>query len=123
MFLLTITINAFKVPNRLDRTDYLFKNIYLGIALIIIFSVACTVSEYSDAPDLFSAQLSAALLFICMSIPIIITKIRFSIARLHDLNMSGWWVILFEVFPVFILVLLLWPGTKDHNRFGEYILH
>lgn|GEM_PF-1219511 len=127
MFLLTITINAFKVPNRLDRTDYLFKNIYLGIALIIIFSVACTVSEYSDAPDLFSAQLSAALLFICMSIPIIITKIRFSIARLHDLNRTGCWIIpiilllIFTCIPCFIpeILLLLWPSTKGSNRFGE----
>lgn len=44
-----------------------------------------------------------------------------SVARLHDVDHSGWWAsLLFLPFlhiAVF-LTLFVWPGTKGPNRFG-----
>lgn len=44
-----------------------------------------------------------------------------SIRRLHDLDYSGWFS-LFLLVPVIniilALILLLWPGSRDRNRFG-----
>jgi uncharacterized membrane protein YhaH (DUF805 family) len=43
------------------------------------------------------------------------------VRRLHDVNKSGWWLLIFFV-PVANLVLLiffLWPGTVGPNQFGE----
>ncbi|MBQ2682832.1 MAG: DUF805 domain-containing protein [Thermoguttaceae bacterium] len=48
-----------------------------------------------------------------------------TIRRLHDLNLSGWWLLLFPVFaqnpilgPLPQFLLLIIPGTPSDNRFG-----
>ncbi|HEX5686413.1 MAG TPA: DUF805 domain-containing protein [Ideonella sp.] len=47
--------------------------------------------------------------------------IRLTVLRLHDVNRSGWWVLLMLV-PTLgnlaSLALLLWPGDGDDNEFG-----
>lgn len=43
------------------------------------------------------------------------------VQRLHDVNLSAWWLLLFLVLGVnflFALYLLLWPGTEGKNNFG-----
>ena len=48
-------------------------------------------------------------------------KIMINIRRLHDLNKSGWWLLLAFV-PIvnFIFMLYVWlmPGTNGWNRYG-----
>ena len=47
--------------------------------------------------------------------------IRVSVLRLHDVNRSGWWVLLTLVpylGAVVNLLLLVWPGTAEENDFG-----
>jgi uncharacterized membrane protein YhaH (DUF805 family) len=116
-------INYFNVPKRLGRLDYLVKNIFLSLIIVVPLVLLGMLVAWLE--QIFNdVYYIIYLLILCPGVIFLfITQVRYKIARLHDLNMSGWWVILFEVFPVFILVLLLWPGTKDHNRFGEYILH
>jgi uncharacterized membrane protein YhaH (DUF805 family) len=47
--------------------------------------------------------------------------IRLTVLRLHDVNRSGWWVLLMLV-PTLgnlaSLALMLWPGDGDDNEFG-----
>ena len=47
--------------------------------------------------------------------------ISFSIRRLHDMDKSGWWILLFLV-PlanlILGIILLVRSGTNGHNRFG-----
>lgn len=49
--------------------------------------------------------------------------IRAGIARLHDCNRSGWWMVLVcllsfsFLFP--IILLCAWPGTKTLNKYGD----
>jgi uncharacterized membrane protein YhaH (DUF805 family) len=47
--------------------------------------------------------------------------IHFGIARLHDFDKSGWWLLLWVV-PlanlVLFIMLLARPGTQGDNRFG-----
>lgn len=48
-------------------------------------------------------------------------SIAVSVRRLHDIGWSGWWwLISFAplVGTFFGLVLVLWPGQKNANRFG-----
>ncbi len=50
----------------------------------------------------------------------IIPSIAVSIRRLHDLDKSGWWLLL-GMIPVVGLILLYWfclKGTEGDNRFG-----
>lgn len=41
-----------------------------------------------------------------------------TVRRLHDMDFSGWWSILVYLFPLLILLLCIWPGTRTKNRFG-----
>ena len=46
-----------------------------------------------------------------------------SISRLHDINLSGWWLLLHLVpaagSPIVFFMLLLIPGTRGKNDFGS----
>ena len=55
---------------------------------------------------------------------IILPSLALTVRRLHDMNASGWWVLLMAVLgfvPLGGIVTLIWmcqPGTKGPNRFG-----
>ena len=61
-----------------------------------------------------------------IGIPLLIAAVvgsyMISIRRLHDLDKSGWWILVFFVAYVdiiFSLYLLFAPGTHGYNRYGE----
>lgn len=48
--------------------------------------------------------------------------ITLCIRRLHDMNLSGWLVLLAflpGIGEILALFLYFWPGTKGKNRFGD----
>lgn len=49
---------------------------------------------------------------------LIIPTLTLSIRRLHDLDVSGWWVILLMIFPLFLPLIGIKKGTEGENRFG-----
>lgn len=66
-----------------------------------------------------------ALLFLFLGSGILLVSflswLSATVRRLHDMDFSGWWVLLVCLFPVLILVLCLWPGIQGYNRFGPPI--
>ena len=44
----------------------------------------------------------------------ILPHVMFGIRRMHDINRSGWWLLL----PIVNLVFWAQPGTDGENRFG-----
>jgi len=66
-----------------------------------------------------------------------LSGLSFTVRRLHDLNLSGWWCVSFFIvaliskIPIFnllfthdpnqlcYLLFLVWPGMKGENRFGQ----
>ena len=61
-------------------------------------------------------------LLILLIYPLIYSQIPIHVKRLHDINLSGWWVLIFMI--PFIGILLSFiicgctPGTKGINRYG-----
>ena len=57
-----------------------------------------------------------------ISLVMAISAISFGVRRLHDLDKSGWWVLI-ALIPIvgffFQLYLLFAKGTDGYNRFGE----
>jgi len=52
----------------------------------------------------------------------IIPSIAIAVRRLHDIDRSGWWVLLWFVFLIGWVVLIVWhctKGTDGINRFGD----
>lgn len=114
-------INVIKGPSRLGRFEYFIKSLFIIIlimaALFIIlwFMTVSTQKSISD-PSFRSMYFIAAAW-------IMLIKIRYSIARLHDVNLSGWWYIVILALSAIVgcgeIILLILPGTQGTNRFGE----
>lgn len=64
--------------------------------------------------------LGVQLLTAILSLGLLIPSIAVGIRRLHDLDKSGWWLLIGLV-PIVGLILIYWfaqPGTPGANRFG-----
>ena len=65
--------------------------------------------------------LGAQLLTTILSLGLLIPSIAVGVRRLHDLDKSGWWLLLGLIPLIGRLVLIYWfcqPGTPGPNRFG-----
>jgi uncharacterized membrane protein YhaH (DUF805 family) len=52
---------------------------------------------------------------------VLIPSIAVSVRRLHDIDRSGWWLLILLVPVIGAIVLLVWAcsnGTQGNNRFG-----
>jgi uncharacterized membrane protein YhaH (DUF805 family) len=84
---------------------------YFVLFQVLLFIALAVVDASAFHADVLST-LSALILFL----PAIAVAVR----RLHDADMSGWWVLICFI-PLFGLYMLVWmcqTGTKGPNRFG-----
>jgi uncharacterized membrane protein YhaH (DUF805 family) len=65
----------------------------------------------------FRISVLTTLFWLATTIPSIAVQVR----RLHDIDRSGWWLLLAFVPLIGALVLIVWfctKGTQGYNRFG-----
>jgi uncharacterized membrane protein YhaH (DUF805 family) len=97
-------------PPRINRVKYfglLMTWVSIGLALVIVGALTGVLDFY----------LMVIIGLICIPNAIIL-----NVRRLHDLNFSGWWVLLTPIpyIGYFIcLMVMIWPGSKGENKFGE----
>ena len=98
---------------RASRSEYWFFILFsvLGALVTLIIDIQILgysiESEYTPMNSIFSLIL-------------IIPSIAVACRRLHDVNKSGWWLLLYFTL-IGILVILYWnikKGNEDENRFG-----
>ncbi len=96
---------------RLSRVNFLIGNLTINLIFLIFIYYYFTRFRY----DLF--QWLWALSFL-----VILTSLSLIIRRLHDVGMSGWWVLLIFI-PViniiFLLVLYIYPSESERNEYGS----
>ena len=110
---------------RLGRMRFLVYSFAVGLAANVIMGILQAIFGVAamDPDTMASGALPAGMMVVMLlvMIPMLIINLFITIKRLHDLNMSGWWVLLFLV-PLlnvlFGLYLLFAPGTDGPNRFG-----
>lgn len=97
--------------------------IIIGIVLAFIVVVTTLVSviygDYRNAPPVITMTFGTA--FLGCYLAIIWIQLALGVKRLHDREMSGWWLLLsFVPFGGFILLVMLGflDGTQGPNRFG-----
>ncbi|WP_428738609.1 DUF805 domain-containing protein [Sulfurimonas sp.] len=102
---------------RARRKEYWMFYLYYAL---VIFALAFMAGFFSEINQLISNIFAGVIvLFILGSmIPFWAITAR----RLHDINMSGWWQLLYLIpylggLIVFIFMLL--PGNQGSNRFGD----
>jgi len=112
-------LNPWTVQGRIGRLRYQAWFNVLVLASMVTFGVligVLTVMLGDDIGGLFVFVLAIPLgLFALLCI------IRIYAQRLHDMNLSAWFMLVFFI-PIiggiFALVSLFWPGSKEENQYG-----
>ena len=108
-------INYKSFSGRASRSDYWFFYLFN----IIVFNLISIIQGSLNQAD--SVFIALDILIMIFGIGIGITYLAVGVRRLHDVNRSGWWLLI--AFTVIgILWLLYWlikSGDPESNRFGE----
>ena len=107
-------------------------SIKLGFSNYVNFTGRACRSEYwywflfvtivSVVTIIIYAVIGASVTNTIWSLATFLPSLAIAIRRLHDLDRSGWWILLGLIPLVGIIVLLIWycsKGTDGPNRFGQ----
>ena len=119
----------FSAEGRMSRSEYWSSNFFLGWAWLIVVLAPIGLIYYlaeqlfkDNVPLWIEAPLMTASIVLGVIVPLWVACAS-TIKRLHDHNMSGWWL-LFMLIPLIgwltdFVVLGCCAGTKGPNRFGD----
>lgn len=111
-------INVFSAEGRIGRLRYLaflflISIVYYGINLLFLGGMAAGGGG--------ALMVGSMIIFAGVAIAVLVISMFLAIQRLHDINKSGWWILLFIV-PLLNLILMmgLWfvSGTDGENDYG-----
>ena len=90
--------------------------------IAIFFAIFCM----GFVAGLFSPPMLPPVFGVVLTLSVVICApallIIYGVRRLHDINLSGWWMII-SMIPLlglfFIIVLMILPGTQGPNKYGQ----
>jgi uncharacterized membrane protein YhaH (DUF805 family) len=97
---------------RATRSEFWYFYLFYVAVWVTIGALQSKMSDLLDRYGIFALVLVIALPMV--QIAVIIPTIAASVRRMHDIDKSGWFVLI----PIYNLVLLATPGTVGPNRFG-----
>ncbi len=108
------------LSGRATRPEYwwwvlfvLLLNIATSIVDVFIIAPALGLESFGE----FAEQPLSLIVSLALFVPGFCVSVR----RLHDIDRSGWWLLIIFIPLIGMLVLLYWmtrPGTDSANRFG-----
>ena len=107
----------FTSEGRLNRKSYIYRSLFLSIVLCVAQGVLTFAAETFGVLELLFAVAAFVLGVFQLA-----ANIMLGVRRLHDLQKSGWWMLLLLVPLVnlfFALYLLFFKGTEGPNEYGE----
>jgi uncharacterized membrane protein YhaH (DUF805 family) len=99
--------NYVKFSGRAFRSEYWYW--------VLFWFVGAVVTEIIDS------VLGLTLIYPLFSLAILLPSLAVAVRRLHDLDRSGWWILLGFIPIVGFIILIIWycsRGTPGPNRFG-----
>ncbi len=106
--------NYANFSGRAVRSEYWYWFLFVFIVLIVVGAIDEALYPGPLAMGSFSYVTIAVVL------ALILPSLAVSVRRLHDIDRTGWWVLIGATF-IGTLVLIYWaclPGTLGSNRFG-----
>ncbi len=97
----------------------IIMGIVLAAVVVVMTLVGAIYGDYRNAPAVVSMVFGS--IFIACYVSIIWIQLALGVKRLHDKDMSGWWMLItFVPFGGFVLLVILGflDGTQGPNRFG-----
>lgn len=107
----------FTSKGRLNRKSYIYRSIFLSLVLCVVQGVLTFAANTIGALELLFAVVAFG-----FSLFGFVSNIMMGVHRLHDLDLSGWWMLLMLVPLVnffFALYMLFFKGTDGPNQYGE----
>ena len=109
-----ITKKYANFSDRASRSEYWYFAL-----LIFISTIVLTLIDHFMGTD--SAKSGHGLLSTVFSLAMLVPNIAVTVRRLHDVDKSGWWLLI-GIIPIiggiWLLVLFCTKGTDGDNRFG-----
>lgn len=96
---------------RATRSEYWYFFLFNFIALLLAKIIGFAISPPA-----------AALLSLPVSLALLLPGISVGARRLHDLDKTGWWLLLWLIPVLGWIVLIVWfcmAGREGENRFGS----
>ena len=103
--------NYVNFTGRASRSEFWF-----WVLFAILVSIAATLIDVMLFSDSEMSPLSTL-----AGLALLLPNLSVSVRRLHDLDRSGWWVLLGLIPIVGLIIIIIWncsKGTPGPNRFG-----
>ncbi len=126
----------FHFSGRMSRLEWWGRSMIMYLLVILCVAVVAAAAAALDGGNrepagdgLKAAIVIGSILGVAAVIALIVSGISLDVRRLHDMDLSGWWVLLLRVCSIIPYVgfavwigSVIWfgavPGTKGQNRFG-----
>ncbi len=96
--------------NRAPRSEFWFWTLFA-----VLVSIVASIIDYLIWPNLVVSPIETL-----AGLALFLPGLGMSIRRMHDLDRSGWWLLIYLTI-IGIIVILIWfcmRGTVGSNRFG-----
>jgi uncharacterized membrane protein YhaH (DUF805 family) len=103
-----LTLNYANFNGRAARPEYRWYVLFVLIADIVLYIIDVNILGF---------QLLGAVFGLATLIPSLAVSVR----RLHDIDKSGWWILLGIIPVIGWIILIYWyvqPGTPSDNQYG-----
>ena len=106
--------NYFKFSGRATRAEYWWWSLFIvlaGIVLAVVDTLTGTMGMFGDS----------GLLGFLFELATLIPSFALGARRLHDINRTGWWLLLWFVLVIGWIVLIVWAikrGDECPNKNG-----
>ncbi len=104
--------NYVTFSGRACRSEYWF-----WVLFVLIVSVVATILD-----GILAAVIGIGFLSLIWSLAVLLPGIAVAVRRMHDLDKSGWWVLIGLIPIVGWIIFIIWActkGTDGSNRFGS----
>ena len=99
---------------RARRREYWFFVLFNTIITLVLVAVDAAIGTFSSSSNI-------GILSGIYSLAVLIPTIAVAVRRLHDIDRTGWWVLI-SLIPIIgglvLLVFAVLDGTPGTNRFG-----
>jgi uncharacterized membrane protein YhaH (DUF805 family) len=109
-------INYAKFSGRAARSEYWYWALFVGLGRLAT-RILDTVIFHYPIDNLLALHPLSGTFALIVSLPSLAVAVR----RLHDVDRSGWWLLMYLTIIGILYPLLVWKfrqGTEGDNRFG-----
>ncbi|WP_298495405.1 DUF805 domain-containing protein [uncultured Maritimibacter sp.] len=96
-------------------------NLVLSVVDSFLFGATTETGSLATGDYSFSSQTDTPILSMIFALATLIPSIAVGVRRMHDINRSGWWLLIWFIPLVGWIILIVWyakAGDRGPNRFG-----